>query len=30
MRNLALREPLFEDLFDFRREFDKIRSSTGF
>lgn len=24
MRNLALREPLFEDLFDFRREFDKI------
>lgn len=24
MRNLALRDPLFEDLFDFRREFDKI------
>src|SRR5215470_19660188 len=24
MKNLALRDPLFEDLFDFRREFDKI------
>ena len=24
MRNLALHEPLFEDLFDFRREFDKF------
>lgn len=24
MKNLVLRNPLFEDLFDFRREFDKI------
>src|SRR6516225_8848575 len=24
MKNLVLRDPLFEDLFDFRREFDKI------
>ena len=24
MRNLVLRDPLFEELFDFRREFDKI------
>ena len=26
MNNLFLREPFFEDLFDFRREFDKIFS----
>jgi HSP20 family protein len=24
MKNIVLRDPLFEDLFDFRREFDKI------
>lgn len=24
MKNLVLRDPLFEELFDFRREFDKI------